>query len=259
MGWDIVAIGTNHNLPVGDPIQTADRISQLVKFPISVGYYEDWLYNHKDNSIRSSNEYKWIEIAKINPQKECPEISFSIEHYCARKLYSEHHAQIGSNINFINTKEREWFISNATEELFALYECDSTTRPYFDLRIFKEIVEFTEDFPGRWFQFVHALKNAHTHPYKDNLRDFRQQIFRQLKICGCDKAFYFADQGPGLWLFDAIDKSSKDWVSYLIEGEYIEDGKPKIFDIPHILNGSIVLSEDEWIDCLIDDFSDFEK
>lgn len=28
MGWDIVTIGTNHNLPVGDPIQTPEDLSK---------------------------------------------------------------------------------------------------------------------------------------------------------------------------------------------------------------------------------------
>lgn len=32
MGWDIVAIGTNHNLPVKEPVETAERVGYKLEF-----------------------------------------------------------------------------------------------------------------------------------------------------------------------------------------------------------------------------------
>lgn len=257
MSWDIVAIGTNHNLPVEDPIKTAEKLSSLVEGPISVGYYESWIYKPDVNKIIES-EYKWIEINKINSSKQGSVVLFSIENFCARKLYRDLLAKIDS-VEFEDEYHRNWFMDDAKDKPFALYECESQSRPYFDLRIFKEIVDFSYDFPGRWFQFVRTLKKPHDIPNKNNILEFRKHIFRQLMVCGCNKAYYFADQGDGEMLFNVIDKTAKEWVDYLEKGEYISDRRPEIIEIPKLLGNSIRLSDNDWIDCFIDDFSDFKE
>lgn len=258
MGWDIVAIGTNHNLPVEDPIKTTGRLIRLVDGPISVGYNESWIFKPESNSIVWSKDYKWIEIEKIGLEQKGPTMLFSINDYCARKIYLDHKKTI-DKIKFVNKEERDWFMSEATDEPFALYECDSQAGPLFDLRIFKEIVEFTNNFPGRWFQFVRALNNPLAAPNKNHILEFRKHIYSQLKACGCDNAYYFADQGPGEWLYDAIDKSAKDWTDYLEKGEYIKDRTPMIIEVQKILDGSIILSEEDCIDCFIDNFYDLQN
>ena len=78
-------------------------------------------------------------------------------------------------------------------------------------------------------------------------------------VCGCNKAYYFADQGDGEMLFNVIDKTAKEWVDYLEKGEYISDRRPEIIEIPKLLGNSIRLSDNDWIDCFIDDFSDFKE
>lgn len=42
MGWDIVAIGLNHNLPIDNPSAIAERLIPLFNSPIDIGYYKDW-------------------------------------------------------------------------------------------------------------------------------------------------------------------------------------------------------------------------
>ena len=255
MGYDVVAIGTNHNLPVEDPIKTAERISPLFDGPISIGYDEKWEYNPKNNTISQSDEYKWIEIAKINPSREGKTTRFSIENHCARKIYGELAANI-DNIKFA-ADQREWFLTEATEEPFALYECETPHSFELDLRIFKEIVDFGYTFPGRWRNFYNALNNPHIQPNKNNIFEFRKHIYRQLKVCGCDIAYYFADDGPGMYLFDSINLPAKEWVDFLDSGKYVKNGKPLIVEVKNILDHTLELPEDEWVDCYIDDFSDF--
>ena len=257
MGWDIVAIGTNHNLPVGDPFKTAERLSSLVDGPISVGYYESWIYKPDVNKIIES-EYEWIEISKINSSKQGSVVFFSIENYCARKIYRDLADKIDS-VEFENEDQRNWFMGEAKDEPFALYEFESQSGPYFDLRIFKEIVDFNYDFPGRWFQFVRTMKNPQDKSNKDCIVEFRQHIFNQLKACGCDKAYYFADQGPTAMLYDSIDMSAKDWVEYLEKGAYTENRNPIIVEIQKLLDGRLKVAEDDWIDYFVDDFSDLKK
>ena len=258
MGWDIVAIGTNHNLPVEDPVKTAERISSLVDGPISVGYYENWIFNPACNRIESSNENNWIEIKRINSCKPGSAAFFSIEHYCARNIYTAI-ADIIDKVEFVDNQERDWFLSDATDEPFALYECERLKKPSFYLRILKEIIDFDYDFPGRWFQFVRAMKNPHDKPNEDYILEFRQNIFRQLMTCGCDKAYYFADQGVTALLFDNIDKSATDWVEYLETGDYAEDRNSIIVKVQELLDGRLKFAEEDGIDCFVDDFSDLRK
>lgn len=255
MGWDIVAIGTNHNLPVEDPIKTAERLASLFVAPISVGYSQSWIFHSESNSIEWSEDYIWIEIARIGSPKLKSTISFSIKDYCARKLYSELADRIDS-VSFANRHERDWFLSEAKDDPFELYQCECLTKPHYDLRIFKEMVEFGYNFPGRWFQLVRSFIAPSEAYIKENLIEFRKFIFSQLKACGCDKAYYFADQGPGEWLYDRINLPVQDWIDYLKKGDYIEDGVPEIIEVQKLLDNTLHLSENDWIDCFIDDFSD---
>ena len=257
MGWDIVAIGTNHNLPVEDPIKTAERLSTLVDSPISVGYYESWIYKSEDNSIIRAN-YDWIELKKVNSQKSGPTIVFSIEGYCARKLYTEL-AETLDSVKFADKEDHDWFISEATDIPFAVYECEYPYGALFDFRICKENVDFNCRFPGRWFQFVSALIAPRDERDKNYIMEFRQHIFNQLKTCGCDTAYYFADQGAGGCIFDAIDKPSKEWIKYLESGEYIKDRAPVIVEVQKLIDRTLILSNGDWIDCFIDNFHDLNK
>ena len=51
MGWDIVSIGTHHKLPINKPELIAEKLVQLIKNPIEVGYFEEWTYNSSQNKI----------------------------------------------------------------------------------------------------------------------------------------------------------------------------------------------------------------
>ncbi|MDE5808925.1 MAG: hypothetical protein K2H59_01425 [Muribaculaceae bacterium] len=70
MGWDIVAIGINHNLPINDPIKVAEKLSPLVSGPISIGYLHEWEYDKSTNTIKRPDDlYNWIEIGIVGKDK----------------------------------------------------------------------------------------------------------------------------------------------------------------------------------------------
>ncbi len=60
MGWDIVAIGTNHNLPLDNPQEIARRLLPLCPGDISIGYYRDRAVDLQTKSILRG-DFKWIE------------------------------------------------------------------------------------------------------------------------------------------------------------------------------------------------------
>ena len=256
MGWNIVAIGTNHRLPVEDALLTAKAVSPLIDAPISVGYYENWIFDMEERRILSSDKVGWVEMDRVNSGRGGRPVFFSLCDYCARRIFSELNGSLDS-VTFDSDRNKDYFFSDAIDEPFALYEIDGHVNPYFDLRIFKEIVDFSFDYPGRWSQFVSDLRRPHVMPNKAHIMDFRRHIFRQMQVCGCDRAYYFADQGPGEWLFDAINLPAQEWVDYMRGGSYIRNGRPIIMEVQRLLDGSLKLLEDGYADCFVDDFSDF--
>lgn len=257
MGWDIVAIGTNHNLPVKDPVKTAEKIAPLFDGPISVGYYETWIYDEKHNSIVTpGGKWQWKEIARVNTDKNGPLISFEISNYCVRKIYAEVRNKL-ELVKFEDEEDREMFQYLAKRKLFELYICSCKETHSINLWIFREIVEFSVKFPGRWNQFERKFKNNPDSLEAHCLHDFRKFIYKQYQVCGCDMAYYFADQGPGEKLMDRLNLTSKKWRAYLDSGGFVEKGNdPKIMKICDYVAGDVILNDEDWVDCFIDDFSD---
>lgn len=257
MGWDIVAIGTNHNLPVKDPVKTAERIAPLVDGPISVGYYEEWIYDEKLNRIDTpEGRWQWKEIARVNADKIGPLIFFEISNYCVRKIFAEIRDKL-KFVQFEYEEDREQFLYLAKRKPFELYKCFDKEPRTFNMWIYREIVEFSENFPGRWRHFERTFENAPDSLEVRSLHEFRNHIFKQFQVCGCDMAYYFADQGPGEMLLDNLNLSSKKWRAYLVSGDFIDDSDcPKIMKICDYLTGDKILNAEDWVDCFIDDFSD---
>lgn len=258
MGWDVVAAGTSHNLPIDDPVKVAERISPLIDEPISVGYYEKWKFDESHNRI-VEGDWQWIELTKVNSDKTGQPVFFEICDYSIRRVFTEVETKMDL-VSFENEYVRDVFQRFPTEEPFELYQC-FCERPYsVDMWIFKENVEFTANFYGRWRQFENIFETAPDSLEAQNLHEFRKHIFEQFKICGCDMAYYFADQGPGEKLANRLNFSSKKWLAYLESGVFAEDGDDaRIMKVSDYMAGKVILKSDDWVDCFIDDFSDFKQ
>lgn len=258
MGWDIIAIGTNHKLPIENPVETAKQLSPVISGPISIGYYIKWHYDAKTNNvIIPDGMYKWEELALINSDCLGYKNLFSIAEECARRVLYEI-PSIDRAI-FATEQEKDWFISDALDEPFALYEIDTPGGQYLGIRIFNEIVEFSEKFGGRWFAFTNVFHEPYIGENKRRLDDFRKDIYAQLRASGCDKAYYLPDQGFGEILCDKINLPANEWLSFMLSRSYLDedDSAHLIFDIQEYIQGGRILIE-ECITCVIDDFSDFK-
>lgn len=263
MGWDIIAIGTNHNLPIEDPTATAKRLLPLCPGPVSIGHFSDWEYDPKENLIRRLSS-TWKEEALLCGEKEGETVKFIIENACALSIY-ENLGKRFHEVNFISRDDKISFLSYIKNR-YALFELYNDKTWYPDNRIFQEIAEFSINFPGRWFQFLDLFRKPYEGDAKGILDKFRWDIYRQMRLCGCDKAYFFPDQNYGEWIYDNINLPSKEWVEYLMSGRHLEKStKNKEIIVPlRILNivdyvvGRIVLEEEDYIHCFIDDFSDFE-
>lgn len=85
--------------------------------------------------------------------------------------------------------------------------------------------------------------------------------FKQLRLFGCDCAYYFPDQGYGDLLLGEIGRNSDDWLSFLKSRSYLEDNGPEdiILDINDYLNGKLLLKSYDNLICANDDFSIFRS
>ncbi len=256
MGWDIVAIGTNHRLPIDNPIETAKVLASVFDGTISIGYYIKWEFDKEKNIIHSpSGIPKWQEIMLLDTGRIGYKYRFEIKNECARRIY----AQLTSidSVDFVQEYANEDFCSDIFSESYDLCKLESDD-PYIDTRLYKEIVEFSENFGGRWFSFEESFTMPYEGVNKIAIDDFRRQIYSQLKAYGCDCAYYFADQGYGEYLYDAIDRKSSDWLSFMKSLQYIDENPDDyiIYSVQDYLKGKLLDIKDCVI-CIVDDFSDY--
>ena len=63
MGWDVVQIGLKHDLPVEDPIATAQEVAKRLKRNIHLVYRDEYNYDAVNNIVSSAN-YDLVETGK---------------------------------------------------------------------------------------------------------------------------------------------------------------------------------------------------
>lgn len=257
MGWDIIAIGTNHTLPIDKPIEIARRLSPLIGRTINIGYRNEWSYD-KGNNRLCCGDFSWHKIGEVISERKGIQYYLSIENESARQVYSL--IKDTQCISFENEMYRELFHDEIFGAPYALYEFEANECQCRDIRIFKSILEFSVNFAGRWFALERLFREPYpseNHKYMD---DFRSDIYLQLQATGADCAFYFPDQGFGEWLYEEINKESDEWIAYMKSRQYMkdDDSSQKIFSVQDYLKGNILLGEQENIICFIDDFSDFK-
>lgn len=256
MGWDVVAIGTNHNLPINDPFATARRLATIITGTLSVGYYTEFEYNALRRRVsRPSDCFKWHELQLFDTEKVGPQYLFEIINGSAKQIFER--VQSFDNLSFENEKVEERFRDAILEEPFALYEisCEASS---FEPRVFKEIIDFSVSFNyGRWAQFEDIFKKPYTGENKRILDEFRADIYAQLSACGCDCAYYFPDQGYGEQLFDKINLSAEQWAAYLESRSYLDNDDPNLifFSMRDYIDEKVILKQQQSAICIIDNFS----
>lgn len=256
MGWDIVAIGTNHKLPIENPIETAKMLAPMLDGTIHIGYYQKLEYNNIENSIRRADKYEWEEISSFDTGRKGGDNYLDIKDECYRRIFAQLKSSIES-VRFIGDCEKRDFLDCIYGEPYDIYELISHD---FGIYIYKEIIEFSVIFNGRWVTLERAFKQPYIGPNKQYLDDFRKHIYNQLKICGCDCAYYFPDQSYGEWLYEKLNLSTENWIRYLKSRQYLRDENQEmsIFNVTDYVCGKKILQDSENVICFIDDFEDLK-
>lgn len=265
MGWDIVALGTHHTLPIDNPIAIAKRLSPICDGPISVGYFNEWIYDVDNKHIyQPEGMYDWIEISHLDTGQIGAVTRLILVDYCAQEIYKVI-KPIFEEIKFDNADDKEWFIDKAYTDRFDIYELENSINFLPNIRIFIENVDMSVKFDGRWSPFVQMLRHPYVGEVKTHLDKFRAYIFKQATLCGCETVYYFPDQGYGDLLNDKINLPSDEWLSYLRSNdcirEWTEDKSANLtyLNIVDYVKGDFILGENDYIDIIVDDFSDLKQ
>lgn len=259
MGWDIVAIGTHHTLPIQDPVETAKRLAPILDGIVSVGYTKRYNYD-KETNIISEGTLEWIELDKLNFNSTGWRYNFEINNEDARRI----HPLISSlkDVTWIGEYTKQFFWDDLLGTPYEIYRIEIDHKGVaFHSDIFIENVEFNLSFFGRWFTFEDIFKTPYLGGNKQKLDDFRNGIYTQFKAAGCDKAYYFPDQGFGEALYAVINLPSDEWVAYMQSRKYMkdDDNGQVIIKMNDYIAGKIVLRSDQNIICIVDDFSDMKN
>lgn len=256
MGWDIVSIGTHHTLPIQNPVETVKRLAPILDGVVSVGYTKNYDYDKDANTI-SEGSLDWIELDKLYFNPNGWRYNFEINNEDARRI----HSLITSldDVTWIGKYTKQFFLNDLFDTPYEIYRINIDHKGVvFYSDIFIENVEFDVSFSGRWFTFEHIFKKPYLGENKQKLDDFRNGIYSQFKASGCDKAYYFPDQGFGEALYDVINLPSDEWVAYMQSREYMEDddNSQVIIKMSDYIAGNIILRSDQNVICIVDDFSD---
>lgn len=257
MGWDIVSIGTHHKLPINKPEFIAEKLVQLIKNPIEMGYYEDWIYNPSQNKISHFDGiYPWIKM-KNYPYSGGAKLYKFVDIYRSANIIFEKLKNNFQSVKFEDKNSKVYFMDDISNP-YSIYELGNDEDFDYDIRIFRDIFEFSDNFSGRWFQFEEIFRYPYQGKSKELLDNFRNHIYQQFKLAGCDKAFFFPDQGSGQFLYDSINLASDEWIEYLNSGDFMEDGdEPVFFSINDYIEGkTFIKNRRDYVDVFIDDFRD---
>lgn len=264
MGWDVVQIGLRHNLPVDDPFATAREVAKRMNRNIRLVYQNMYEYDIENNVVYDADGPSLIELAKIEIDSSNDYLTMEVNNYQTNKIL-----EIAGIENIraasLENDSGEYLLRNI-ENQYGLYEIEDDD---IFIRIFKENVDLDIYVYERWSCFEQAfhLLNADDAEWLSN---YRMQIYNRAKMFGCDEVIICCDQGPGEFIYTKMDISADELKEYARSLQYLDDNAKcdKEFDanewkknakhifFPSFFNNEVILSDDDFVEVIYDDFSD---
>ena len=263
MGWDVVEIGLRHDLPVDDPIATAQEVAKRMKQNVRLVYRNEFEYDIENNVVSISKGPDFIEIGKYEVNYSKDYLKMIASNYQANKI--QELVGIDKLRKATFASDFAEFIIDDLEDAFELYEIVSDE---VDIRIFKENVDLDVYIGERWKNWERALHQLNSDKDKEWLRNYRMQIYNRAQLFGCKEVIICSDQGPTQSIFANMHYSSEDLKEYAHSLQYFKDCKCSASEADewkkhakHVMFSSLfqnqlVLSDKDFIEVIYDDFSD---
>ena len=221
MGWDVVQIGLKHDLPVEDPIATAQEVAKRLKRNIHLVYRDEYNYDAVNNIVSSAND-DLVEIGKYKVDDSNDSLQMIASTYQVKKILDQ--AGIEKLRTATYSDDFAELLLDAIENPFELYEIENVENrdDLIFIRIFKENIDLDICVVERWRMWECAF-----HPenslYREWLKNYRMRIFERARMFGCKEVIICSDQGPTITIYDKMDLPSDQLKEYASSCKYYED------------------------------------
>lgn len=120
MGWDVVQIGLRHDLPVEDPIATAQEVAKRMKRNIRLVYRNEYEYDIETNTVYRVRGHEYIELGRFKITDSESYLQMLVSNYQAN--------QIVEKIGYENLKRANLRMSLQSLSLMILRNHSNYTR-----------------------------------------------------------------------------------------------------------------------------------
>lgn len=260
MGWDVVQIGLKHDLPVEDPIATAELVAKRMNRNIRLVYRNKYVFDKINSTLSEVEEFELIEIAKftVDSSKDCLEMTVS--NYQANQILKE----IAGIRKASLTDDLAKRLHDDIHNQFELYEIEDEE---IDIRIFHENIDLDVDEFGKWHFFERAFSPSS--PDLERLLNYRMRIYERAMVFGCKEVIICSDQGPTMEIYDHMDYPAEQLKQYTFSNQYYEDSNwlesedegfwknhARKITFSSVFNNELQFKEEEFVEIVYDDFKD---
>lgn len=257
MGWDINIVG-RHRLRI-DSIETlAKDLSERFDINIEYGYRHNYEVDLRNRFVRMCNDYDWISLGKIIRHSDQILYRLTDESYEFNLIK----AQFGESVEGVRVEEEDMGLEELAD--YVRYELEIVD---YDLKydilwgyVFSDslTLDFSND-PGRWFGFYRYFSTDREGYDVKYLNDFRRTVRRYFKSAGCDKVYYFPDQGDTINIETYWDEPWEVLEEYILSKKFCSSGaQSDLIDVPAFMKSDNPIPSSNRIDIFVDDFSDME-
>lgn len=272
MGWDVVQIGLRHNLPVEDPIATAQEVAKRMKRNIRLVYRNEYEYDIETNTVYRVRGHEYIELGRFKVTDSESYLQMLVSNYQANLIVEK--------IGYENLKKAKFededaeLILDDLEDPFEMYEIEDvdTRDDYIYIRIFKENVDLDVTVIERWTGWEHAFHTDEWPEGAEWLREYRMKIYDRAKMFGCNEVIICSDQGPTIMIHGAMNYSANDLKEYALSCKFHEDStwlesedieswreNAQQITFSSFFQNEVLLTEEDFVEVIYDDFKDLES
>ena len=260
MGWDVVQIGLKHDLPVEDPIATAELVAKRMNRNIKLVYGNKYVFDKINNTLSKVEKFELIEIAKFTVDSSKDYFEMTVSNYQANQILKE----IEGLRKTLLADDLAKRLHDDIHNQFELYEIETEE---IDIRIFRENVDLDVFEFGKWHFFEHAFYS----PTLDleRLLNYRMKIYERARMFGCKEVIICSDQGPTMEIYDHMDYPAEQLKQYTFSNRYYEESNwlepedegfwkshARKIKFSSVFNNELQFKEEEFVEIVYDDFKD---
>lgn len=260
MGDFVQTVGVRHDLPFGDPFATAKILAERMHCNVEVTVDDMYVYDSKKNTISRQKGFKNIVLGRFRTNKYKIFKTLNIEYYQALKLIDELGMEKLSKVKFKDDLELDDFLRiSERSQFYSFFD----SYDHNDIMIFRENVDLDVQIEWPWFGLEAAF-----HEFNSSITNFRRSIYERARLFGCPMVVLFNSDDATEIIFDKIDCSADEFLSYVNTKQYQTDydehyaekwgAHAKHVYFSSLYDGSLHLADDDEVEVIFDDFKDLK-